>query len=110
MESFKLPMREVRQKFTKSELAIMAWRSAELSHNMKNRSRGPSREMLPQGDWSPKPQGVIEDRELSILEERLGPIAYKIENEKGELDLRKLTGDEAVRFMGALGINVGGRA
>ena len=52
---------------------------------------------------------VHNEREISALEERLGPVVHKMVNDEGEVDLRKLTGDEALRYMSALGIHIGGR-
>lgn len=96
MEALHLPVRELRQRYTKSEMAIMAWRSSEMSHNMS--------QMTAKNGGGPE-----EDKQLSALERRLGGIAEKIENEKGELDLHKLTGPEAMQFMASMGIPIGGR-
>jgi hypothetical protein len=52
---------------------------------------------------------VHSEREIQALEERLGPVAVKMVNEQGEVDLRKLTGDEALHFMSSMGVHIGGR-
>ena len=41
---------------------------------------------------------------MKVLEERLGAVAQKLENEQGEVDLRRLTGEEALQYMNAMGI------
>lgn len=35
MESMKMPYREIEEKFTRSELAVMAWRSQEIAFQMR---------------------------------------------------------------------------
>lgn len=60
-----------------------------------------------QTDYTQPP--VHSEREIQVLEEHLGPIAVKMVNDEGEVDLRKLTGDEALRYMAAMGIQIGGR-
>ena len=54
---------------------------------------------------------VLPTEQERLLEERLGPLAVKlgeIEDEHG-LDMRRLSGDEAMAFMAAQGIHIGGR-
>lgn len=110
MEAFKLPMREVRKRFTKSELAMVAWRSGEMAHNMTSKTRE-SAQSRPSGQQieSTGVPPVYSDAEVRALEARMGPVAYKIANKEGEVDLRQLTGNEALQFMGAMGIRIGGR-
>lgn len=43
---------------------------------------------------------------LQQIEERLGDVATKMVDDRGRIDLRKLTGEEAMRYMGALGISI----
>jgi hypothetical protein len=116
MESLKMPMREIEAKYTTSELAIMAWRGSEMGFNMRARTQE-----VPRGHIGPlNPTTVTPDpldyfeydppeRDLRVIDEKLEPIAHKMVNEQGEIDLRRLTGAEALRYMGALGISVGGR-
>lgn len=127
-----MPGREIKAKYTKSEIAIMAWRSAETSFNMRSRAQGVSQ--VPPGPQNPV-QGLPDPSmdvlpglstvqnaaqshyerastaELQKIEERLGPVVYKMVDDKtGDIDMRKLTGAEAMRYLGALGINVMGRS
>jgi hypothetical protein len=69
--------------------------------NSATRSPG-SQETAPYGGRDME----IDDQTERILEEKLGPVAYKLTDENGDVDLRKLTGPEAVRFMAAMGISV----
>lgn len=99
MEAFHLPMREVRKRFTKSELGMLAWRSSEIAHNMgQSVRRSPvASEVAVSG---------FEEKQIALLEKRMGPVALKLDE---ELNMNKLTGAEALQFMSALGIHMGGR-
>lgn len=99
MEAVKIPLRELGRRFTKSEIMIMSWRSSELSFNIRSKSPATNNHSRPDTD--------VDDRFLSRIEERIAPIVSKIENEKGEIDLRQLTGPEVMQYMGALGISMG---
>ena len=106
-----MSQREIRQKFTKSELAALGWRSTEVAYNMEamrpeqhqslaNVNTAPSRYVPP----------VYTDEEITALEARMGPVVHKVANmEDGSVDLAKLTGDEAVRYMTAMGLPMAGR-
>lgn len=109
MESLKIPIREIRKKYTKSELAIMGWRSREMSFNLQGVSNH-----HPQGSDSstnlPDPKDLIPetvpDRVIRQLEERMGPtIVAKIEK-AGEVDLRMMTGEEARQYMAVMGVSL----
>jgi hypothetical protein len=110
METFRIPIREVRKRFKRSEIAILAWRSSEMGYNMSVTRNKPilDRSNGAQTDYTGPPP-VHSEQEIRMLEERLGPVAIKMVNEQGEVDLRKLTGDEALHFMGSMGIHIGGR-
>ena len=103
MESLKMPLRDIYKKYTKSEMAMQGWRSSEIAHNMSEHHarRNDRAEGAPNA-----PSGYVSDAE-SALERRLGAdLVNKLDE---DLDFRKLTGDEVVRFMGAMGVNIGGR-
>ena len=105
MESLKLPLREVYARYTKSEMGVAAWRSGEISSNMGVRSQQ-SRDKQANNAPAvsiPAPQDEFE----AVLEGRLGEsLVAKLDE---ELDFRKLTGEEVMRFMQAIGVTVGGR-
>ena len=115
-----MPMREIQKKYTKSEIAIMAWRSSEMAFNMgvNTLSQAVNKPVAPVAASNPALNGgpeqyleTVSDPELKIIEERLGPVAYKIMDEKtGEVNLTKLSGAEALRYMSAMGIPIGGRS
>ena len=97
IESYKMPLREIRRRYTRSEMFIAGWRSQEMAANMhRSFHRNAVAPM-------PEQQNAAED----ALEQRLGPtLLEKGIDESGEVDLRNLTGDEALRFMGSFGIKV----
>lgn len=110
MEALGLPQREIRKRFTKSDLVLMGWRSAEVSANMRNNQRTPV--ALPQSSGGLHEQlpyavqSTEHDAVLRAIEERLGTTVYKMTDERGEIDLRRLTGEEALNYMQAIGMNV----
>lgn len=89
---FGLSKRELESKFTRSELVLLAWRSQEQSAMLDaslKKNKGGSR--TPSGSYE---EGVPEG---------LPPHFY---NERGEVDLRKVTGKEAYRYFSSLGIKL----
>jgi hypothetical protein len=107
MEALNMPSRDIRRRFTKSDIAIMAWRSAEVTANMHDKTFRPH--ALPstlEGQELGTMENVDQDAMLKRIEERLGGIVYKFTDERGEIDLRKLTGDEAVTYLQAIGVPV----
>jgi len=102
-----MPLHEIRQRFTKSDMAVMAWRATEMAANMRDRTLPSARlpEKLDGGSYNFM-ENVDHDEMLKRIEERLGPIVWKMTDERGEIDLRKLTGDEALTYMQTLGIPV----
>lgn len=52
---------------------------------------------------------AVGDDVIAALEQRLGPIVLKLENKAGDVDLRRLTGDEAMVYFRTMGIPIGGR-
>jgi hypothetical protein len=95
MESVKLPLRELRARYTKSEMFIMGWRAAEIAENMEKGSK--------------RAQSQMPDRysnEELALEQRLGGLLGKAVDSSGEVDLSKMTGDEAVGYLSAFGLPI----
>jgi hypothetical protein len=83
---FGCPMREIEKRFTKSALALMAWRSQEQAAAMERRmEKGSS------GDDSGK---------------KVKGVPKHLLNEQGELDLRKATHKEVLRMFGSRGIHI----
>lgn len=102
-----MPVREIAKKYTKSELAIVAWRSAETAHNLEVATKV----RRPHSDSSTGPETPGNRIPEDTLEVKMGPeVVAKLGGEDGEVDLRKMTGAEAMRFMSALSIGMGRNA
>ena len=96
METFHLPLREIRKRFTKSEIVLMGWRSQEQSFNFKKRMAKDDAK----SDTSGKKRKEYADA--------YGPegMPDKYFNEEGDFDLSKVTGEEARAYLeGKLGIS-----
>jgi hypothetical protein len=102
METFKMPLRQVSSTYRKSELVLLAWRSSEISANMASQyqNRQPNTATPALG----APGSYSGDADMEALEHRLGSVAGKLDE---RLALNELTGQEALRYMNALGIHVG---
>ena len=105
MEALHLSSREIRNRFTKSDIAIMGWRSREVSANMRSKTLRPNVPAAPDVNVSGF-ENVDYDAHLKAIEDRLGPVVFKMTNDEGEIDLRKLTGDEALTYLNAIGVPV----
>ena len=102
-----MPSREIRRRFTRSDMAIMGWRSAEMSANMRDKTV--RKAQLPSsmdGGAVGTMENVDHDEVLKKIEDRLGGIVYKMVDTRGEIDLRKLTGEEACTYLNAIGVPV----
>jgi hypothetical protein len=84
--------RELEQKFTKSEMFFVAWRSTEVAFQMEKKFKTPvgTAGEMPTRDFG----GVKVPQNL--------PAHFF--NAQGELDLRGVTGKEAHRYFQSLGI------
>jgi hypothetical protein len=112
MEAFKLPMREVRKTYKKSELSIMSWRSQETAALMRSRmhtntpaASDENRPYVP----SQTVRGVEDTGTAYKLPNDVNngvPIPKKFFNADGDLDLSQATGREAVTYLKALGLNI----
>jgi hypothetical protein len=108
-----MPMRELKKKYRRSELAILAWRSGETQYNMMvNRRNSPA--AMPEGHAGPEMRALDpvhtpeREAEFQALEARMGPdVVARVEDpETGSINLRRLRGDQAVRYLSALGVPV----
>ena len=101
-----MPSREIRRRFTRSDIAIMSWRSAEVSANMRDKTVRPRVLPATLGGESLGMENVDQDAVLKNIEDRLGGIAWKMVDDRGQIDLRKLTGEEAVTYLNTIGVPV----
>lgn len=91
MEEFKAPVREIEERFTRSELVIIAWRSQEMHHNFK-KQRGDSIVETSTQSKSGKYRKEYPDG--------IGPegMPDHFFDEHGDFNLSKVTGEEAKRY------------
>lgn len=106
MESTSLPLRELRKRYTASEMFVMAWRSNEIAHNMGETvgpRKQPSAREVADGIMT-----AIDDKQVDGLERSIGDLGDRLTGKDGEVHLHQLKGKEVLRVLSALGIH--GRA
>lgn len=93
MEEFKAPMREIEERFTRSELVLLAWRSQEMHHNFKKKRS--MYEDLP--DNEAEVQG---GKRRKTYPDGIGPegMPDKFYDANGDFNLSLVTGEEARRY------------
>lgn len=96
METFQLPLSEIEERFTKSELMIVGWRSQETAYQMDlQMKKGSSAVGPPQ-----EARAMYNDPTLPTN------LPAKFFNKDGEVDLRQVTGPEALKFLHLQGIDI----
>lgn len=82
----------------------MSWRSQEIAANMDESHANNA----PQENPMARAVQAVVDKRADEIEERLGDtIIKRVVDENGEIDMRNLSGDEALQFMGAYGCAIG---
>lgn len=110
MEMFQAPLREIQDRFTKSELVILGWRSAEQAYKMRLRMHRPSKDEdddKPVFEGEAKTEAKAEGKKKTYADadtpENLPDRFY---DEEGEVNLSKTTLRDAVQYMNAIGIKM----
>ena len=117
METFQLPLREIRKKFTTSELVLMAWRSQEQHFHFKNKiktdeTEEDETEVQEEGTMKKKKHGIYGPNdhipadlpEKFYAKEDIYDARGKLVARKGEIVLSQVTGEEAKRYFACLNI------
>lgn len=99
VETFQMPLREIRERFTWSEIVLLGWRSAEQAHQLKDKTPANLRNTRTKAGGK-KPRKHYEHGEIP------DNLPDRFFNEEGEVDLSKVTGRDAVKYLQAIGINV----
>ena len=86
-----MPLRELRRRFTKSELVVAAWRSAEMAHYMRQTTKQTKAGM---------------DSKLGIKKEALSEDVKRFINEDGDVDLRLMSGDQVYNYLAKQGLRL----
>lgn len=107
METFCLPLHEINDRFTKSELYIVAWRSQEQHYHLKKRMKHTDNAYPKVGDRRRYgandiiPEGLPDKfYAKDIVRDKFG----KVMASPGEINLSQVTGEEARRYMSSIGM------
>jgi len=92
-----MPLHEIHERFTRSELFLMAWRSQEQNFNLNKRIKKYENRSHEGYVSNEHPHYGAND----IIPEGLPSHFF---NEEGEVDLSRVTGMEARKYMQAIGI------
>jgi hypothetical protein len=98
METFRLPLREIRKKFTKSEIILMGWRSQEQSQSLKKRLGDKPKSKGRQASTDEK---YKRDYSEYIVPDELPDRFY---DENGDINLSKVSAADARQFLEAQGL------
>ena len=95
MEQFGIPLREIGEKFTKSEIVLIAWRSQEQHHYFKKRMK-----KLDKGDDISDERQVTSGKRRKQYADGIGPERMPDEffDENGDFNLSKVEGEKARRY------------
>jgi hypothetical protein len=97
IETFHLPLREIEDKFTRSELVIMAWRSQEqhfnLQKDMPSKKKGSRKQVYGPDDIGP--EGMPDE---FFAKTDIYDVKGKLIAKEGELYLSQVKGEEARRY------------
>lgn len=104
-------MREVRKKYTVSDIVLLSWDSKQKSYNLtqmhKKHTGGTSTTI--QSGLKNNPNNITETDSHYLMPQDLNngvAIPKKFFNDKGEMDLRLATGPEACNYLRALGLDL----
>jgi|SRR5580698_293005 hypothetical protein len=105
IETFHIPLREVRAKFTWSELVLMGWRSREQTTMLKNKTGNIGGGTTNDGKQKPGTNNKGR-RQYAPWELVPANLPERFYNEEGEVDLSRVTGNDAVKYLAAIGMHV----
>jgi hypothetical protein len=99
MEMFCMPFGEIEERFTKSELVFMGWRSQEQHWSFKKKMKHMKREGSQEeyADAPRKSKYTADD----VIPEGLPDEFF---NEEGEVDLSRVTGQQAKQYFAKMGM------
>lgn len=107
IELLQLPLREIRSRYTKSEMVILAWRSMEqyqqTKRQMKKARQGVGSGVKYETKEEGKPEKMRKYYEPGQIPEGLPD---KFFDEEGGINLSKVTGEEAAKYLNLIGIPV----
>ena len=104
MEALQLPLAEIRERYTWSEVVLMGWRSQEQSYNFEQRQKTPPRDESDAGEgareWTRKRRVEYEQGEVPE------GLPDRFFDEEGQVNLSKVKAKDALQYMSAIGIKI----
>jgi len=104
MQEFKMSMDEIEEKFTKSELMIMSWTSQEQAAHLEEETKRKKTSIKNKTQLQDLEE-ELSGKEITTVERQSSDLPDRYYNEEGEVDLRKVSGKEAVRLLSAMGMH-----
>lgn len=95
-----MPLREIEEKFTRSELILMAWRSQEQHYNFKKRMKSHEDNYDMDDQTEGAHSGTKADRKRKTYNDGIGPERMPDEffDEHGDFNLSKVKGEQARQY------------
>lgn len=104
MEALGMPLREIEEKYTKSEVILMAWSSQEQGFQMRQKTQ--------QHAAKPKPDGHTPPQRIAEINKQAENVMQIVEHldkapvdKDGYFSLKNLKGDDALRVLAAKGFS-----
>lgn len=103
-----MPLREIEDKFTLSELVMTAWRSQEIASQMgkdvdvKTSSSPTTSKNRVHDEIDPETQ----KRKPGLTHDLIESLPDRFFNEEGDLDLRRVSSEDALKFFQAAGMPI----
>lgn len=104
-----MPLHEIEERFTKSELGILGWHSQERLAQMRNKTKS-TREKVEQAVAPKDTKRTVADQVRDAMAKKtkaqsLG-VPPELINEEGDLDLRLATGAQAYSYLNSIGMKL----
>lgn len=103
-----MPAREIRRRFTKSEVVILGWRSREQASQLRRKfHKKPELDFENQSDsvfddTAKRPRGSQKRKETDGVMPTGLPDRFF--NKEGEVDLRQVSGNDVLKYFNAIGM------
>lgn len=107
-----MPVREIEKKYTVSELVMMAWDSRQKAYALNQMYKKPKDTSASQAAAYVSSHGITETANAYEMPKDINrgvSIPKTFFNKEGEIDLRQVTGPQAVNYLNALGLNIATR-
>jgi len=99
-----MPLRDIEDKYTLSEITLMAWRSQEQAYQMRSKMAA-ARANTPRKAIDAGPVNKNEQR-ITGLEQVAESFDKPLEDSKGNFTLKHQSGENAAKFLASMGFAV----